>query len=74
MRRLHRANLGGIKLIDFMVETSELNSLIIFQLYNYRVFNSAIHSHTIFECDDRYGEQVGYELWVVVNFKVGVNI
>ena len=71
---LHGAISGGIKLIEAMSAMSEFNFLIIFQMCNDCVFDSAIHSHTIFGCDDRHGEQIGYGLWVVVHFKVGEKI
>ena len=54
-----------------MAATSEFNLLILFQVYTYHVFDSSIHSHAIFLCDNIHGEQVGYGLCVVVNFKVG---
>ena len=71
MRRLHGDNVGGIKVIDSMATMIEFNFFIIFQVYDDHVFDSAIHSHTIFGCDDRHGEQVVYGMWVVVHFKVG---
>ena len=71
MSLLHGDIIGGIKDIYSMAAKSEFNFLIIFQVYDYRVFNSDIHSHTIFECGDRNGEQVGYGMWVAVHFKVG---
>ena len=53
---------------------SEFNLLIIFQVYNDCVFDSTIHSHAIFGCDDRHVKQVGYVLWVVLHVKVGKKI
>ena len=74
LRRLHGDSICGIKLIESMAATSELNLLIIFQVYDHRVFGSAIHSHAIFGCDNRNGDQVGYAMWVVVHFKVWYNM
>ena len=74
LRRVYGSSVGSIKIIESMAATSEFIFLIIFQLYGYHVFDSAIHSHVIFGCGDRYGKHVGYRLWVLVHFKVGENI
>ena len=74
LRRLHGDNIGGIKVIYSISATSEFNLLIIFQVYNYLVFDSSINSHAIFGFDDRHGEHIGYEQRFVVHFKVGEKI
>ena len=74
MRRLYRDSFGGIKIIESMAATSEFNLLIIFQVYNNHVFESDIHSHAIFGCDNRHGEQFGYGMYVVLHSKVGKKI
>ena len=74
LRCIHRDSVGGIKLIESMAAMGAFNFLFLLQVYNDRAFDSAIHSHTIFVCNNRHGEQVGYLLCVVVHFKVGEKI
>ena len=73
-RHIHESSVGVNKVIESMETTSEFNFLIVFQVNDNHVLNSAIHSHAIFGCDDRHGEWVGYGLWVVVHFKFGKKI
>ena len=57
-----------------MATTCEFNLLIIFQVYDDHVFDSAIHSHVIFGCEGRDIEKVGYGLCVVVKLNASKNI
>ena len=68
------SNIGVIKVIDSMSAVSEFNLLVIFPVYEYCVFNSSIHRHAMFGCNDRHGDQVGYLLWVLLYFKFRENI
>ena len=57
-----------------MAAMSEFNLLILYQVYDDRIFDSDIHSHAIFLCENRNGEKVGYGMWIVVHLKAGNKI